>query len=269
MANIDIIFVSRIRCCLFFMDCILQSLISYYGQTGLPILARRWLDSYCACQTPEETLTHFAAVFKEDPSLFGIDALNLKDVQHDLLARYYHNEAYVKSVFIRKMLCSRNNVVGYEYPIGRNRLDLWEISQKASVAYEIKTAYDTLGRLKAQVNNYLRLFENVYVICDLTKVASVMDIVPPEVGIYCYDDARKMVKFSLIRPALMSKKISPLMQRDLFPSRLSACSEADVNEQFKTLLSTDYFKHWDFLKKHMADLPLMDFQVSYRTCRLR
>ncbi|RZI80735.1 MAG: hypothetical protein EOP38_21590 [Rubrivivax sp.] len=51
-------------------------------------------------------------------------------------------------------------------------------------AYEIKTARDSLERLDGQLATYLKLFEQVTVVCDARHVSGVLEATSPQVGIW-------------------------------------------------------------------------------------
>ena len=99
-----------------------------------------------------------------------------------LMVHYYHNEAFIKAMFIKE-LKKQKSVSFFELPIKDSRIDLCSINGH-SVAYEIKTKYDTLKRLNKQVNDYLSAFEYVYVVCSSDKTGLVQSTVPNCVGIY-------------------------------------------------------------------------------------
>lgn len=69
-----------------------------------------------------------------------------------------------------------------EFRVGSSRLDL-AIFNGTSTAYEIKSDWDSLYRLKGQVADYQKVFENVYVVTSDRYSGAVMYDLPSEVGV--------------------------------------------------------------------------------------
>ncbi len=79
---------------------------------------------------------------------------NIRSLYNECLLKYYPNEASVKANFINKILLNgKTHVTIFELPVGRSRVDLCKING-TSVAYEIKTDYDTFYRLEKQIYDY-------------------------------------------------------------------------------------------------------------------
>lgn len=226
--------------------------------------AKRWLDTYVSTDTPALLLSKFERAFGEDPFLFGISVDNVKQLTEVFAEAEYRNEAVIKSSFINHVMNVDTRVVGFEFPVGNNRVDLCAIDNRSS-AFEIKTAYDTLARLDRQLSAYLRVFEYVYVICEESKLDEVLLVTPPCVGIYSYSDTSRKIKFVVRRPAKRSDRIDETVQRSVFPSTLKAAD--DVNNAFKTSIRKKYKKHWDYLKANMDHISALDYQASFQMCR--
>jgi hypothetical protein len=69
-----------------------------------------------------------------------------------------------------------------EFRVGSSKADC-VIVNGVSTCYEIKTDYDNLGRLKSQVDSYLRIFDKVNVVVSDKYMAAVLEVVPSEVGV--------------------------------------------------------------------------------------
>ncbi len=143
-----------------------NSLKTYFGEKKLRLLSAQWLDKYTPFSSDEQLCDLFEDVFGESASYFEING-NAKAVAEKLMLEFYHNEAFIKSSIIN-LLKRENNVTFFEMPLLDSRIDVCSINGH-SCAYEIKTSYDTIRRLKKQVNDYLKAFELVYVVCPIEK----------------------------------------------------------------------------------------------------
>lgn len=65
-------------------------------------------------------------------------------------------------------------------------------------AFEIKSEFDSLDRLDGQIKSYVRLFEQVTVVCAPKHISGVQDKVPEEVGIWTLTQTNS---FKIIRHA--------------------------------------------------------------------
>ncbi len=121
----------------------------------------------------------------------------------NLLDSAYRNDFLIRYSFFNDVLSRNKGATSFfEFPINDSRADIVSINGK-SVAYEIKTQYDTLDRLAKQVNDYSLAFEYVYVICDDQSLKNVIKIIPPHCGIYTYSRKNKLI-FKLYKKATKS-----------------------------------------------------------------
>lgn len=85
-----------------------------------------------------------------------------------------------------------------EFRVGTCKADLAILNGTATV-YEIKSERDSLARLANQIENYKKVFANVYVIVSETHVHSVIETTPEDVGIMCLS---RRYQISTVREAL-------------------------------------------------------------------
>lgn len=102
------------------------------------------------------------------------------------LVREFPVEYVFKSCALERLLFGRhspNTTAFYtEFPVGDSRADLLMVNGRAHV-YEIKTRYDDLTRLSAQLNDYYRAFTHVTVFVDEAQATAVASCVPEYTGI--------------------------------------------------------------------------------------
>lgn len=242
-----------------------KSLKCYYGEKELESKSIKWIESYLPWLSDNSLCANFNEIFGESASLFNING-NSKKTLESLMIDYYHNEAFIKSAFMSEL--RKHKVVSFfELPVSNSRIDLCSINGN-SVAYEIKTKYDTTKRLLKQVTDYSKAFEYVYVICPLCKINEIIKVIPNGVGIYVYNDDRTKVKFEIYREAKISSSISRDVQTRILrsherPNNLKLLSDNDVNIIFKKALKKRYKDKWDSLCKNYKQINKLDFQYYF------
>ncbi len=114
---------------------------------------------------------------------------NYYDLYHQAyldLSLHYKNEYIYKNLIARKILLGRHSldssILLSEFRVGTNKADL-VLLNGCSTCYEIKTEYDSLIRLKDQLDSYLRIFDKVNVVCSQHMIESVLKLSPLEVGV--------------------------------------------------------------------------------------
>lgn len=242
-----------------------RSLKYYYGEKELEQKSIKWIESYLPWLSDDSLCSIFNDVFGESASLFNINGNSKKTIE-SLMINYYHNEAYIKSAFMMELI-KHKAVSFFELPVSDSRIDLCSINGN-SIAYEIKTKYDTTKRLLKQVTDYLKAFEYVYVICPTCKVDEIIKLVPDNVGIYVYDDELTNVKFEIYREAKISNGIdrdiqTSVLHRNEKPSNLDSLSDDDVNLIFKSVLKRRYKNKWNSLCKNYKQINKLDYQYYF------
>lgn len=214
------------------------------------------------------------------------DTQNTREIYNDVILKYYPNEVSVKSNFINQVLFkSKNHVTIFELPIGSSRADLCKVNG-SSIAYEIKTDLDTLVRLNKQLNDYLDIFEKVFVICSINKLIDIDSEIIPTCGIYTYSISRKgKYKFQLYRQACLSKQLDCEKQLNILRKQeliknfsvgslsnrknltsliLQKYSSTKINEIFKQVIKNRYQTQWDFLKTNKSQILEIDYQWFFK-----
>ncbi|WP_035479219.1 sce7726 family protein [Aliagarivorans marinus] len=116
-------------------------------------------------------------------------SLNVSEVYESAykqLSKDYRAEYYFKNTIANKVLLGRHSlntaVMLSEFRVGKSKADCVVINGK-STCYEIKSDYDNLSRLEEQLNDYLGLFDEVYVVCSQKHLHTVLDATDPSVGV--------------------------------------------------------------------------------------
>lgn len=103
----------------------------------------------------------------------------------------------------------KTELIGIEVPylLGYRRADLVTIIDNKTVAFEIKSELDSLCKLSAQIDDYVDVFNEVYVVlAEKYKRSSIISKLPQKVGIYYIDQNNKI---SLQRKAKEQRILNP------------------------------------------------------------
>jgi len=263
----------------------LKSLEVAYPRKTLYANARKMVEIYQPTDSPERLSEIFSSLFMDYSSLFCKNS-ELHSLVNQMMIHYYHNEAFIKSTFIQKVLWRGKHVNIFEFPVKDSRIDLCKINGN-SVAYEIKTDFDTLKRLSKQLSDYGCVFEFVYVICSARREKDIRKMLPTGVGLYVYRDNGDTVSYRKVKNATRSSSLCPKDQLDCLTleelrrlvkkeekdlSKKALCenllankSLEDINNIFKTTIKEHYYKNWDFLKENSPKINEIDYQWFFKT----
>ncbi|WP_455819601.1 sce7726 family protein [Clostridium butyricum] len=193
----------------------------------------------------------------------------------------------MKSNFINNVLLKSNNhVTIFELNLSSSRVDLCKINGK-SVAFEIKTDLDNFLRLKKQLNDYSKIFEEVYVICSKANLKNIFNLIPIHCGVYSYYiNSDGIYTFKKEKKALYSKALNNAYQLNLFSKKdliknFKKCNNNStkpliideillnysykyINSIFKKLLKSKYKAKWNFLKENHDKIYEIDYQWFFK-----
>lgn len=247
--------------------------------------AQKLYSAYSTIKTNKALITDMNEIVKLDCRSL-IDSYQIRDLFNHLILKYYPNEMSVKSNFINKVLArTKQHVLVYEYPVGNSRVDLCKING-TSYAYEIKTDLDNFERLEKQVNDYLEVFEMVYIVCSEKNLSKARNILPEECGIYTYNvSSRGNYTFKKFKKSIHSnrinstKQIGVLRKREILQhfscsqsssrleidsSVLKNHSSKDINETFKLIIKNRYKIQWEFLAANKNNILEIDYQWFFK-----
>lgn len=142
---------------------------------------------------------------------------------YTLLKNNYQNEYIYKNEFLLALLQKEyktNHTFLQEVRIGKNIADMVVVNGK-SIAYEIKTEYDSFVRLEAQLTSYLKVFDKIYMVISenhLEKLELLLTDKYNCVGIYIF----KNNKIKLYKKALENLSVNIKYYKEIInPSELS------------------------------------------------
>lgn len=184
--------------------------------------------------------SHPADIFKNVKDFVPADVRTVSDLYEfafNLSKKSYRNEYIYKTAIANRVVFGRHSPktssVVVELPIEDSIVDL-AIFNGTSSAYEIKTELDSPRRLTTQTPNYLKAFDNIYIVTAPKLAATYEKICPQEIGILSLSTKGSL---STIRPAQSNK------------------ANIDPATIFKTLRRDEYVTALEGILKTRITLP--------------
>lgn len=136
-----------------------------------------------------------ASIFDEFNFFNRIDqSVTLRDFfenSYKHLLKSYRNEYIFKNAIVKKVLIGKHSLKSSslftEFRVATSKADV-VILNGTSHVYEIKTELDSLERLKSQIDNYKKVFENVNVVTVESKVDTIRNLLDDTIGIIILTD---------------------------------------------------------------------------------
>lgn len=155
---------------------------------------------------------------------------------YTLLFNCYRNEYIYKNVIARKILLGvhslNTSTMLTEFRSGNCKADV-VILNGTSTVYEIKSAYDSVERLKRQVAAYRQLFDKVNVISAESQLDKVSAIVGGDIGLMVLTD-RNTIRY-VQEPASLKATVNPA---NIFDSLRKAEYEQIIKAHFGSIPDT-------------------------------
>jgi len=113
------------------------------------------------------------------------------------------NESVIKIILKNHLLVTKNSnllkksdsFIITEFNISNfsRRVDLVYFNKDKSIAFEIKSEFDSLLRLKSQTEEYLKYFDKVVVLAAKKHIGKVKSLVPENVGVWEFDEGKMKI----------------------------------------------------------------------------
>ena len=251
--------------------------------------AQKLCATYLTLNTNQMLYNDLVAILGEE-KIAQFKQKSVREIYNEIIMRKYPNEYAIKSSFINKVLLrGKSHVSIFELNVGRSRADLCKING-TSIAYEIKTDLDNFNRLKKQLNDYLQVFEQVYVICSANRLEKIKTLIPKQVGIYVYTCKNGEYVYRREQEALISiERLCPRKQLEIFTKQelfrsfeenlsmdireskelmreyiLKTVSPCKINSKLKKCLKNRYNKQWTFLRDNHQQILDIDYQWFFK-----
>ncbi|MGF7229960.1 sce7726 family protein [Arachidicoccus sp.] len=183
-----------------------------------------------------------------------------------ILEKNYPNEYVLKNEFLnkwlKKELGTNNSVIFNEFRIGKAIADL-AMFNGVSKVFEIKTILDKEYRLSNQLQEYKKIFNEVYIIVPNLLLSKYSNY-DTSVGIISFDSNSK--KFGLIRKAGRINKIdSNTLMEVLHTKEYKEISKA----YFGQLPEMNSFNQFEICKNLISKIPQKDLNNLFLTAMKR
>lgn len=168
------------------------------------------------------------------------------------LERNYPNEYIVKNEFLNRFLKNElgneKSIIYNEFRIGKAIADL-AMFNGISKVFEIKTVLDKEYRLSNQLQEYKKIFNEVYIIVPTIQLSKYINY-DKNIGIIAYDNENR--KFELIQKSVRSYEI----EKDLVMEVLHTKEYIQiVNEYFNFLPEMNSFNQFQICKDLIKNIP--------------
>ena len=164
---------------------------------------------------------------------------------YGLLEDEYRNEYVYKNTIINQLWIDfyglNDTVMLNEFRINKSVADLVMINQNSTV-FEIKTELDTTARLATQVNDYLKLFRQVYVVTHESLENKYLKTIGEEIGVMILTD---QMKLQTTREARTNYNLDPVIA-------------------IKSLRKQEYS---NIIQAYFGELPAVSDFSFFRTCK--
>lgn len=266
-------------------DLVLKKIENQLSSKELYSLAKELYNNYHTLDTNTNINLSFNSILSSYSNISIDPKTNTRKLFNELVNKHYHNEITIKANFINNVLSkTKNHVTIFELNSGKSRLDLCKVNGK-SIAYEIKTDLDNLNRLKKQLNDYLVVFEKVYIICSQKRSETIEKYIPDDCGIYSYRITQKgKYIFKELKRAKMSKNIDNKTQLNLLTKKeleyianiksynrniliehiLKNKKSSEINLLFKACIKSKYRNQWEFLQSKKKNIYEIDYQWFFK-----
>lgn len=168
------------------------------------------------------------------------------DKIYDVLFRTYRNEYIYKNAIAQKILIGIHSLkttsMLTEFRTGACKADVVLLNGTSTV-YEIKSAYDSIERLKRQIAAYRQIFDIIYVITATSHLAKVQGVVGEDIGLMVLTDRNTIS--TVQKPESLKMTVQPSVI-------------------FDSLRKNEYEQ---IIKMHFGAVPNVPNTRMYQTCR--
>lgn len=189
---------------------------------------------------------------------------------YSILENHYQNEYVIKNSFLNnwliKELGETNSQVYSEFRIGKAIADLVMFNGQSRV-FEIKTSLDSDKRLYAQIEQYQKVFNEIYLIVPLSKY-HLYENHNNDIGIIIFDNSKRE-KFHVYRSATSNSKIDSATLMQVFNTNEY---KQVVKKYYGHLPKMTSFNQFEICYTLIKNIPLKELnllfidQMKLRSC---
>lgn len=180
---------------------------------------------------------------------------------YTILESNYATEYVIKNSFLTDWLIPELNntkaTVFNEFRVGKSVADL-AIFNGSSKVFEIKTEFDSDVRLELQLENYKKIFNEVYLIIPETKFSHYNNV-DKSVGLIFYN-IKKEQKFVLKRISEINYSIDPCAIMNILHTHEY---KSIIKEFYGKLPEMTSFSQFEKSKQLILQIPIIDFNILF------
>ncbi|MGD6730405.1 MAG: sce7726 family protein [Pleomorphochaeta sp.] len=181
---------------------------------------------------------------------------------YKFMSKNYRNEYFYQNTLFNKLLLGRHSLntttAISQLPINKSIADYIMINGKA-VVYEIKTELDSFDRLRTQIEDYQKAFNNICVVtCEqnFDKLEILLKNTP--IGIYVLSDTNTL---QLRKPFIENNDF--LDYKTIFNILRKKEFEQIIIDNYRTLPKTTQVKYYDTCFELVRKIPILKFYNDY------
>lgn len=167
----------------------------------------------------------------------------------------YRTEYVFKNALVNKILSQnkgRNITLFNEFRVGESIADVATFNGTSCV-YEIKTAFDSPKRLAGQSEDYLKFFQECYLVVPKDRIEVYLTCIDDRMGVLSVSESKGKATVSKYRKATL---LTNNMDIDVLMKVLWIQEyETIIKKYFGRLPDVGYFEMYDACKELMRDIP--------------
>ena len=182
---------------------------------------------------------------------------------YDLMMRYYRCEYVFKNELIDKIFLryftQPDTILFSEFHVGRSIADLVMFND-ISIAYEIKTDYDSDKRLIHQLTDYNKLFDKCYLVASSDGYKKYAKGLPDNIGIITFEYNGDSLVHHIVKEAELNDVIDiPTLMRSIRMVEY----ESIVKDLYGSLPAVSAFDMFDECEKILANADNRKVRASF------
>ena len=182
---------------------------------------------------------------------------------YDLMMRYYRCEYVFKNELINEILlrhCTHPDTIALsEFHVDKSIADI-VVFKDISIAYEIKTDYDSDKRLSHQLTDYNKLFDKCYLVASSDSYKRYANGLPDNVGMITFEYNGNSLVPHIVKEAELNEVIDI---HTLMRSIRTAEYETIVKDLYGSLPAVSYFDMFDECEKLLANADNRKVRESF------
>ncbi len=214
-------------------------------------------------------------ILTDDESNYTADT-NIYSQYSKLITDYSYGERIIKPLLVDKFI-NEYDGLAFEVVCNTSRIDLITFNQNLSIGFEIKSRFDSLGKLNKQIEDYQKIFNHLYVVLDENHYSKIINHVNDNVGLilFCKSKTKNPLE-TLRKPKLNEPEIIARLNfmtklervkffnESCFNSIIQQFKKSDIDKVFHQILCHRYQEKSNFLISVRDRIQKIDYQYFFK-----